>query len=178
MQSPPLRIRSTLVSMTARNILFEAEIKEPPVPAKLILDRYAVVHWFMDDYEEGFCLKHAGENHIYLNRKMVKGRDNYTYGHELGHVVLGHLDYDEKTLTNSHISKIKREADYFASCLLMPDEWLYKICDGRHLCLKSLSYLVNKFDVSWEAMSIRLDQLKICEHEYIKWMWSNKKGRV
>lgn len=177
MDTPPLKARLSLVELTARNTLYEAKIFEPPVPAKILLERHAVVHWFSDDEIEGFCTEEEDRKHIFLNRLMTKGRDNFTYAHELAHLQMNHLKINQSKVTAWHEHHIKREADYFAACLLMPEDWIRQACGNDTIGLCHLRGLVQIFDVSWEAMTNRLDELKICEKEYIKWMWDLKKSR-
>lgn len=175
---PPLKVRSALIEITARNILMEAGTISPPVPALKIIERYAKIKWYDDDFEEGFSLKRKGKAYILLNKNMVKGRDNYTFAHELAHVVLDHLDIDEDDITDYHRRVLRREADSFAASFLMPEEWVHRACAhcAPH-CIRSLGDLVRQFDVSWAAMEIRLHELGICERDYIRWLWANKSGR-
>lgn len=177
MQNPPIKVRSTLVNLNARNVLIEAGVYYPPVPAKQLLEKYTIVKWFDHPTEEGFCFKKDGVYYTCLNRAMVRGRDNYTYGHELGHIVMGHLDINYDVATEYHFAKIKREADLFAACLLMPEEWVRTSCSGSPPSLQAIGDMVRVFDVSWEAMTIRLEQLDICCRDYVRWMWDNKAGR-
>lgn len=177
MNMPPLKPRLTLAELTARNTLIEASIIEPPVPAKALLELHAVVHWFNDPNIEGFCTEENGTNHIFINRSISRGRDCFTYGHELGHLLLGHLKIDQSKITRWHERNIRREADYFAACLLMPEHWIRDAVGNDFIGCDHVRGLVQMFGVSYEAMHNRLDELGLCDKEFIQWMWSEKRRR-
>lgn len=172
--NPPLKARLTLAQCTARNILIESNITQPPVPAKELLERHAVVCWFSDPTEEGFCINRNGKPYVFLNKDMIPGRDRFTFAHELGHVKMNHLDIDQSMITAFHVPKMRQEANYFAACLLMPEDWIRADCGTDTISLSHLKGLVQLYDVSWEAMTNRLHDLEICEKEYIKWMWDSR----
>ena len=70
-----------------------------------------------------------GQKHIIINSKIDnEGRKNFTKAHELGHYFLGHqLKGHTDTIINEECSSkdpVEFEADYFATCLLMPEEKL------------------------------------------------------
>ena len=175
---PPLKARLALVELIARNTLIAANITEPPVPASYLLGLHSVVHLFSHEFEEGVCVKdNHGQNHVFINRKMVSGRDNYTQAHELGHLLLDHLDIDQSLITEHHAKQIRREADYFAACVLMPESWIRSDCGDDTIGIGRLRRLIQRYDVSWAAMEIRLHELGICEREYIRWMWDQRKQR-
>ena len=117
-----------------------------------------------------------GEPYIFLNRDMVPGRDRFTFAHELGHIKMNHLDIDQSKITAFHEPKLRQEANYFAACLLMPEDWIRSDCGSSTISLDMLRDLVQVYDVSWEAMTNRLHELDICEREYIKWMWDRRAG--
>ena len=66
---------------------------------------------------------------VEVNRdvKINEGMENFTIAHELGHIVLHVPKMDKDKMTEcdfDYISKdnyIEKEADIFATCLLMPD---------------------------------------------------------
>ena len=82
MVNPPNHARLALAEIASRKVLLESNISGPPVSAKYLLTRYAKVHWFADNQEEGFCVEHAGYFHVFLNSTMAPNRGNFKYGHE------------------------------------------------------------------------------------------------
>lgn len=100
---------------------------------------------------------------ILINRDEAKVRQRFSIAHELKHI----LD-DEATL---HLNRrglltvgqnwlTERICDYFAACLLMPRLWVKRAWVSGHQDVVELSKL---FDVSLDAMRIRLFQLGLLE---------------
>lgn len=136
----------------------------PPVDAEALVRSVAEVVLFEHPEWDGFSLYDVGRDvHIvHINAALaVDGRLRFTWAHELGHIVLGHLrDYDCSRLPEEYLRVLDREADVFASELLMPREWVQKYvptpCDRR-----SIAKLKEFFGVSWGAFVTRLDELRI-----------------
>lgn len=69
------------------------------------------------------CAHKQGNNFMIMyNCQQPLGRINWTYAHELGHILLNHFDSinNFKIAENKGKSHIEMEADYFASVLLAP----------------------------------------------------------
>ena len=113
--------------------------------------------------EEGFTIIKDGIYHIYLNAELPAGRDNWTYAHEAGHIVLKHHEsYEIKKLSERDNWILDREANIFAVNLLMAEEWiLHQINRGQTLTASDIGKLKTAFQVSWEAIINRLDELNI-----------------
>ena len=128
--------------------------------------------------------------YICVNKGIANiGRKNFTLAHELGHFVLEHhLHTPSFICSESDIAEegeastsIEKEANYFASCFLLPRDRLvneftnwfawHKGSGSRiflHIAVKGKSYsdwkavsskLTVKFDVSSIALKIRLVEL-------------------
>lgn len=84
-----------------------------------------------------------GQKYIMTNCNTVNlGRKNFTIAHELGHYFLNHeLKHTEfdKQVNEECLNKepMEYEADYFATCLLMPEEKVIK-------AVKSILYRLTK----------------------------------
>ncbi len=90
---------------------------------------------------------------IAINMRHARTRRLFTLGHELGHYFLGHT---ESLCFNKNLSQKEKDANLFAAELLMP-------YDEIHLCFKqglSLEQIANKYFVSRDAASYRLNSLK------------------
>lgn len=104
----------------------------------------------IDDDENKFCGVFTkapnGQKYIMTNSNInIKGRKNFTIAHELGHYFLNHQlesHIDSFISENcSHKNPIEHEANYFASCLLMPSDKLTK-------AIKSIFMGINKHEPS------------------------------
>lgn len=136
-----------------------------------------------------------GQSYIMTNAAISNdGRRNFTIAHELGHYALEHhLHSGILICSNDGIMEegsaalvIEREANYFATCLLMPEE---KICKAFKSRLKNSRHLRNKeflsvnnrnfgawcgirddftkrFGVSEEALRNRLRSLRLAEFNF------------
>lgn len=130
------------------------------------------------------------EKFIFINPEMMKERQNFTKAHELGHYFLNHhLDagnmiycFNMNTHGNNQqtLSRIETEANYFATCFLMPQHMVRKeyqsIAEVLGLDMTRRLYVDrqpdnqkkwrfvhrhfhNRFGVSQEALGYRLDML-------------------
>ncbi len=137
--------------------LAKYEVK-PPIPVEDIIERYLGLRLIYDDLYKIFGKDVLGA--VYVESKAIcinerlfesssEGRLVFTIAHEVGHWVL-HRQYIE-TLEKDHsrqviVSKknskdtIEWQADYFASCLLMPEkeirEAFEKVCSPEAIVIK------------------------------------------
>ena len=86
-------------------------------------------------------------------------RSKFTFGHELGHMCLGHsLSFSRgEGIEGSEIPAFESsewQADQFAAEILMPLEIMKKEK------IFTVEGLVRRFGVSWEAASVRIRQLQ------------------
>jgi Zn-dependent peptidase ImmA (M78 family) len=98
---------------------------------------------------------------ILVNKGDAQPRRRFTLAHEWKHL----LDYTLAGLVHSGLSRgdaqrearqIEEIANYFAACLLMPKSLVRRAWAGG---LQSTQVLAHTFDVSYEAMEIRLKHL-------------------
>lgn len=139
--------------------------------------------------EREFCgvfTKYLDEQkHIIINSKIDnEGRKNFTKAHELGHYFLGHQLKGHDVNINEECSSkepMEYEADYFATCLLMPEDKitsavksiLYRIdknfldtpilISGRNYKTWAIlkSELIKRYGVSETALRYRLSSLNL-----------------
>ena len=112
----------------------------------------------------GMIISKPGNKIITVNEKDTAGRKNFTIAHELGHDEL-HLEHDsDKAIVSFRSLKSAREkeADVFAASLLMPKDLVRTEYDNAFY--PTVSYLASIFQVSNQAMEIRLQELGL---EYI-----------
>lgn len=134
------------------------------------------------------------QKYIMINSNIENiGRKNFTIAHELGHYFLNHAlkqnDFycvDSEILEDgSNTSEIEKEANYFATCLLMPEEKIAsafkallsnskKACDNDFLLVKNSNYsvwrgicsiLTQRYGVSEAALRYRLQSLNLADFQ-------------
>jgi hypothetical protein len=117
----------------------------PPIPVEDIIERYLDVRIRYVDFEHT-CGQTGILGATYLDRRLIcasehladsrcEGRLNFTFAHEAGHWVLhrrlveapnASLSRQSAILCRKKDAKkpIEWQADYFAACLLMPEQWV------------------------------------------------------
>ena len=139
--------------------LAKYEVK-PPIPVEDIIERYLGLTLLYDDLYEVFGRDVLGA--VYVESKAIcinerlfessaEGRLVFTIAHEVGHWVLHrqHIEAQEKDGSRQIIvskkgnskETIEWQADYFASCLLMPEkeirEAFEKVCAPEAIVVKN-----------------------------------------
>ncbi|AYW47332.1 MULTISPECIES: helix-turn-helix domain-containing protein [Tetragenococcus] len=97
---------------------------------------------------------------IVLGIKKSAVRRNFDLAHELGHLLL-HAHVDFLMLENNERAQVEREADYFASCFLLPAQTVKKEFEGIKKISNPDSYipLKLKYHVSIQALEMRAYKL-------------------
>lgn len=137
------------------------------------------------------------QNYIFINGNIGNiGRRHFTIAHELGHYFLSHQLKDNAIFCSNNdiveegtqYDPIEREANYFASCFLMPEE---KVKPAFLIILENRSRkkikdfllvkndytfgvwilirdeLTKRYGVSEAALRFRLQYLKLAKFEFI-----------
>lgn len=129
--------------------------------------------------------KDTAEWGIFYNGKASPERRRFTIAHELGHFVLHRgqrqsFNCDKESVYSGidTIRVIEREADDFASNLLMPGDLLRKWISNQRIDLHVLSAIAKRFQVSFEALCIRFIKftpqraiLVYWDNGYVKYEW-------
>ncbi len=118
---------------------------EPPIPIEDIIERGLNLRLGFLEFEDAagsvdiLGATYVKKRLVCVNKKLLKnrceGRLNFTWAHEAGHWVLHrqfvvpetHTLSDRGTIlcrTRDSNRPIEWQADYFASCLLMPEKWV------------------------------------------------------
>jgi hypothetical protein len=115
---------------------------------------------------------------IFYNGKAPAERQRFTIAHELGHFVLHrgqrpNFSCDKESVYSGadRMRSIEREADDFASKLLMPGDLLREAISDQRIDLHVLSALANRFQVSFESLCIRF--IKFTPQRAILVYWDN-----
>jgi len=150
-----------------------------------------------NDYESYFdgLLEHRNSKfHIFINTGRLKHahtlRARFTFAHELGHFFIDeHRNALQSGNTPAHSSftnfaseiYTEREADFFASCLLLPKKRIIKDCYKRKFNFNILDELSKKYQTSLTSTAIRFSEIGnhpilivFCEDNKIKWHWSSE----
>lgn len=131
--------------------------------------------------------------HIFINldrlSQAYSERARFTFGHELGHYFIDeHRNSLLKGLSPSHCSitgfqsrnRAERQADYFSSCLLMPESGFRKYCHRKKFEFRIIEELSKKYSTSKTATALRFCAIGnhpiMVVYAYkgkIKWHWSS-----
>ena len=144
------------IKEVAQKALVSADCMSLPVDVKKVAEKFglSVIEFDFIDSISGVLKK--DRNVIGVNKKHSKVRQRFTIAHELGHFLLGHdIGKNEDILDDNSEKPIhtEREANIFASELLMPHDLLVNEVKKEKIDLKRLASI---FDVSEQAISIRL----------------------
>ena len=124
-----------------------------------------------EDADLGFAMKRDGDIVVFTNTCSRLAREIFTLAHEIGHIVL-HLENvdsfidDAITIADRSADEKEKEANYFASCLLMPEDEVDKFLDleiadfdDRGLTAMDIARIMSEFNVSFEMALNRLNNL-------------------
>lgn len=162
------------------DILKVLEIKEPQIDVEKVAKflQAEVIEEELDQDVSGLLLISQGKRTIAVNEAHADNRKRFTIAHELGHLMLHAVDQDEDNVfidrkvfnrnsdASQGIYRQEIEANRFAAELLMPKRLLLNAIDelGDEIDLSdddTLYELAKKFEVSTQAMAIRLTSLDI-----------------
>lgn len=180
--------RAQLVEIPARErrspeeaatyVLRQVQITRPPVPALQVAGGLGipVFEWDFPDEISGAFVCHEGAAAIAVNQSHPGHRQRFTIAHELGHFVLAaERGLFVDLLSREHMPslgptdgheeeerRLEMAANWFASDLLMPAEWIRR--DVREHGT-NLAYLSRRYDVSQQALWYRLLSLRLVQRE-------------
>lgn len=117
----------------------------------------------------GFAQIRGDDKIIFSNSSVRLAREIFSVAHELGHMRL-HMDEngsyvdDERTLGGYIEDEREKEANYFAACLLMPEDKVYKYIsmekkEGKSWTALDIARMMTAFGVSFEMALNRLQNL-------------------
>lgn len=140
---------------------------------------YKLIRYPLEENADlGFILRKDQDTVIFTNSCSRLSREIFTLAHEIGHVVL-HID-DMHTFVDNNITitgigtdEKEQEANYFAACLLMPEEDVQRFFDlelqnleKNDLSAIDIAKIMSEFNVSFEMVLNRLESLqKIDENQ-------------
>ena len=107
----------------------------------------------------GMCIKDENIEIIGINSTMTKGRQRFTLAHELYHLLIEENTGKPIICNNPLRNDSEKEADKFASYLLMSEEGLNQYCDMNNIDELNLDNIISVeqyFQISHRALLIRL----------------------
>lgn len=115
---------------------------------------------------------------IFYNPTSSPERQRFTIAHEIGHFILHrasqsafNCDKESIYAGTDGLRQIEREADDFASNLLMPGNFLRERIEGKHIDFRLMGGIAKEFSVSLESMCIRF--VKYTEQRAVLIYWDN-----
>jgi len=139
---------------------------------------------FNDDAFEGMLARDPDDREVWgiaYNGKSRPERQRFTIAHELGHFILHRgrqpsFNCDKQSVHTGidMLRSIEREADDFASNLLMPGDLLRDWISSQRIDFHVLGDIAQRFQVSLEALCIRF--IKFTTQRAILVYWDNSYG--
>lgn len=104
---------------------------------------------------EGMYL--ADDGRVLISAERPQGRKSFTCAHEIGHYILGHGTIIDEIIESGSDKEIEKEADFFASMLLMPSSVVKRAAKDIGATFNNLSneqvYILSKYiGVSYLAL--------------------------
>ena len=161
--------------------------------------KFEGLQYYHDHYEDAFdgmLLYDNKDFHIHINIDRGNGLDtkrgNFTLAHEYGHyfidehrirLMTGQIESHASLHNVNQKNIIECEADYFASCLLMPEDRFRNFSGGprKKLSIDTILNLSNAFQSSILATVLRFAEIGtheitavISENNIVKWFTQSK----
>jgi len=149
----------------AEELINSLNLKKPPIDVEEVARKCGipVILWKFDNDLSGLVAETTGGPVIGVNEGHAPVRRRFTIGHELGHLLLNHLDTFHIDLGSTtefgnppgYNWRHERAANEFSAALIMPR----KMVELAFQKTPSGSALAEEFDVSEMAMGFRLRNL-------------------
>jgi Zn-dependent peptidase ImmA (M78 family) len=149
------------VAQLASKVLDKVDFDSLPIPIIEIAEEIGLKVVPFDFPEEISGVLKKEKRIIGVNKRHHGNRMRFTIAHELGHFLLGHGVEREEDIVEKDFDeggRKEREANIFASEILMPEMWVKNIIDKEG---KDVTKLAKDFQVSPQAMTIRLMELNL-----------------
>jgi Zn-dependent peptidase ImmA (M78 family)/DNA-binding XRE family transcriptional regulator len=154
--------------------------------ADAIEDRLKVdvlIEQFDDDALSGAALTDRSFPLLFVNSDFSRPRSLFTLAHELGHLLLGHVDEGialDRELAGS--TDMERMANAFAAIYLMPEEVISKTVERYDRDTPTIVQLAYRFGVSFQTIVYRLHNLRLIDAEgrdaLMRFNWQQELARL
>lgn len=157
----------------ATEVLTACEINQTPKDPRKIAYTMGVEVKFISTGQKvagGIFREKSGPTYIFINEDENRFRQRFTLAHELGHYYkrFSENEYEftdyRNDMSSTGTDPEEIFANHFAGCLLMPEEEVHSLHDELKENLSEngvVIALAKKFDVSVDAMKVRLKVLDI-----------------
>ena len=189
-----LNSSKTFIKDLAEFIALEYKDKITPLETILQSENINLFYGDYGDTFDGMTIYEKYKFYVHINTDRHNHKDSsrarFTIAHELGHyfienhrigLVKGYLKPHQSKNNENSYSKIEREADYFASCLLMPEERIKKDVFRKKFDYSLIEYISKEYNVSKTAAAIRLAdignhpiKIVFSKDNRIKWVWESE----
>ncbi len=150
------------VALAVRSIL---KIPRGPIPNLVnVIEKLGIILvpcFFQTDKLDGFTIVSQENPIIFFNSEMPWCRIRFSLAHELGHIVLNHVQRPE----------IEEEANRFASAFLMPEDDISNAFSHERIDLHLLAQLKPRWRVSMQALLMRAKQLGFLTPNQNSYLW-------
>jgi Zn-dependent peptidase ImmA (M78 family) len=173
------------IEVIVSDLLQKTDCMRLPVPVDVLAHRLdlRVEAAALGEEVSGVLVVSKNNATIGYNSTQSPVRQRFTIAHEIGHYVLHVAQKDKDTIfiDKQYVASYKRDsvsstggdakeiqANRFAASVLMPAQLVHQELETMHFDLadeEALSELAAKFEVSTQAMSIRLGSLGIFSHD-------------
>jgi Zn-dependent peptidase ImmA (M78 family) len=159
----------------AQETLQTCGISSIPVDVEAVARHLGAKVIYKDTFDDDLCgmlYREGSDIIIGVNKSHFPYRQRFTIAHEIGHLVMHshiinqvHVDrkFTEQLKRDKRASlgldRIEIEANRFAAELLMPTAELLKAVDDRMDIENGLTQLADEYEVSVQAMTIKLARL-------------------
>ena len=162
----------------AASVIASQGVKSPPVDVEAVAAALGLtlVRENLGDGVSGLLVSNRGAAFVCVQETDHPNRQRFTIAHEIGHFVLRHQFVDGEHVhvdrgnfisqrgprSATGVDPKEIEANQFAACLLLPDDLVQDevaACGGSPLLDCQVSDLAAQFEVSEQAMTIRLSTL-------------------
>lgn len=141
-----------------------------------------------EDSVLGFTIKKDTDLVVFTNTCSRLSREIFTLAHEIGHINLHMVDSNEfidntSTISDGNVDEKEQEANYFAACLLMPEEEVEKFLaleiaslEQNGMTAFDIARIMSEFSVSFDMALNRLENLGRIDHNQ-KLLLDNEKTK-
>ena len=153
--------RTQLPTQLARDVLKALRIEEPPVSLPAVVEHLSktrnitieLLPYSLPDKVSGAHARKCQRHILTYNRDHHPRRQRFTIAHELGHLLLEHLDVQSNQENLASRNPEETAANAFAAELLAPLEFLKKDFQKG---VRDVKILASKYQVSEEMMWWRM----------------------
>jgi len=132
----------------------------------------------------GLSMIRDAERIVFTNSSLILSREIFSVAHEIGHQML-HLSETDKLIIaddeNSDVDECEKEANYFAACLLMPEDKVEKFLrlelsgiDAKNWKGLDIARIQTAFSVSYDMALNRLKALALLDDVHFDMLKSEK----